>query len=131
MHVGKKFAQIAVEFRHSAGVTRCIVAVAVLRIEIHQIDKTKPVKAFLLQGKRFLHTVCIAFGGEAFRYALPCKNIADFPHTNRVVTCVLQQIQHRILWRRNRIVVPTCGARKGVAARKGARDNSAHGVLAR
>lgn len=72
-HIRQKLSELHVKFRHCVCISRNIVAMTVLHIEVDEIDKAKSLEISFLDVERNFHSVCIRRRAVGFAHALACK----------------------------------------------------------
>ena len=123
--------KVAVGFGKGGGIAVHIVAVAVNRIKIHQIDKTKAMEVGLGKGKGLFHAVGIAVGALALANAPSGKDIDDFAHTDDIQTGPGHQVGQGGSGGLHRKIVAVGGAGVlGPLPHTGTGDDTAHSMLA-
>ena len=62
-------------------------------------DKAQSIEILLKTGKCLVNSVGIALCIDKVCESSSCKDVMDLTYPDHVFTCVLQHIQHRVLWR--------------------------------
>src|SRR5712691_3117978 len=91
----EKSGQPPIELFERARITLDIIAMAVLLIEIHQIDEDQAAGDGLHRGERLLHTVAIVLGVDMIADAVPAEDVENLPYAiNRDATVFQAVEQH-------------------------------------